>query len=341
MVRRGRCGSSAINRAAADTILRDDGSWTADGFRVDQRIVVAGSADNDDIYTIRAIDAAGTLLTLDPADALDEEPEQPDPLPAPPQATTANIGVYGLATFNENATLEFIDNGADVPDTIRRIGGARDWAMDGFAPGQRIEVQGSMGTMNDRTFTVASIAGAVLTLSPMDVVVPQGPTMNVTIWAVPPRWESVNGNLNLTEYYAVAFDEVNNTVLGGSQDVGTSLQTVTSEVAATLRFATGVDELTDAQETALDDLAIMLDANPSLTVEVGGHTDDVGDADENLRLSLARARVVADYLIGEEIDAARLRVEGYGQTRPVGNNATSAGRTMNRRVELYILPKAV
>ena len=77
---------------------------------------------------------------------------------------------------------------------------------------------------------------------------------------------------------------------------------------------------------------------PQLRVEVAGHTDDRGSHAYNLDLSQRRAQAVLDYFVQMGIDAARLVPKGYGETAPVADNATEAGRAENRRVELRILP---
>lgn len=77
------------------------------------------------------------------------------------------------------------------------------------------------------------------------------------------------------------------------------------------------------------------------TLRVTGHTDSTGARAYNQELSERRARSVADYLATRDIDRARLLVQGMGQDAPVAGNDTAEGRAQNRRVELYILPKAV
>ena len=69
-------------------------------------------------------------------------------------------------------------------------------------------------------------------------------------------------------------------------------------------------------------------------VEVAGHTDSVGTEEYNMGLSLRRAEAVRQYLVGKGIAADRLIVRGYGESRPVADNATAEGRFQNRRVEL-------
>src|SRR5438046_8488542 len=79
---------------------------------------------------------------------------------------------------------------------------------------------------------------------------------------------------------------------------------------------------------------MFLVAASDVTIEVSGHSDSTGSDAFNLTISQQRAQAVANYLIGQGIPATRLRVVGYGATRPVADNATAAGREMNRRVDL-------
>jgi OOP family OmpA-OmpF porin len=80
--------------------------------------------------------------------------------------------------------------------------------------------------------------------------------------------------------------------------------------------------------------------DPSLGMEVAGHTDSFGGSEFNQQLSEARAQSAADWLIENGIDAARIRVVGLGETQPIASNETSAGRASNRRVEFVFGPLA-
>lgn len=86
----------------------------------------------------------------------------------------------------------------------------------------------------------------------------------------------------------------------------------------------------------LDPIANMMINNPSLHIELSGHTDNIGGRDVNVRLSRDRAQSVANYLIDKGIDRYRIEIEGYGFDRPVADNETPEGRALNRRVELTI-----
>ena len=72
-------------------------------------------------------------------------------------------------------------------------------------------------------------------------------------------------------------------------------------------------------------------------VEVAGHTDSIGTDNYNMGLSLRRANAVRDYLISKGIAAENLSAKGYGESQPVADNQTAAGRFKNRRVELVPL----
>jgi outer membrane protein OmpA-like peptidoglycan-associated protein len=86
----------------------------------------------------------------------------------------------------------------------------------------------------------------------------------------------------------------------------------------------------------LDDVAQVLRDYPKIVVEIGGHTDSVGDDRFNQRLSKERADAVFEYLLEAGVAGGRMITRGYGETRPVDTNRTDEGRLNNRRVEFVI-----
>ncbi|MCL2590949.1 MAG: OmpA family protein [Betaproteobacteria bacterium] len=95
------------------------------------------------------------------------------------------------------------------------------------------------------------------------------------------------------------------------------------------------DALRPESSTVLDEVAKLAKANPSWKFEVGGHTDSIGSADYNLKLSDRRAASVVRYLINKGVEAVRLKAKGYGATRPlIADAGDDAARAKNRRVEL-------
>ncbi|MDX2190965.1 MAG: OmpA family protein [Bacteroidota bacterium] len=108
-------------------------------------------------------------------------------------------------------------------------------------------------------------------------------------------------------------------------------------VLRNLFFETNLAVLKPESETELGKLYDLLTENPNMKVEISGHTDDVGTDDYNKKLSLARAKSVADYLIKKGININRLKYKGYGKEKSVADNSTEAGRKLNRRTEFEII----
>ena len=94
--------------------------------------------------------------------------------------------------------------------------------------------------------------------------------------------------------------------------------------------------LTPAGKAKVADAARTLKDNPSIHVEVGGHTDSIGSDAYNQKLSERRAHTVAEELEHDGISASRLTERGYGKRKPIADNKTEAGRARNRRVELVV-----
>jgi outer membrane protein OmpA-like peptidoglycan-associated protein len=87
----------------------------------------------------------------------------------------------------------------------------------------------------------------------------------------------------------------------------------------------------------LDEAIATLKQEGTIAIVAEGHTDSRGTDEYNQALSLRRAKAVRDYLVAGGIDAARIQVEGYGESRPVASNDTDDGRAQNRRTELRVV----
>jgi outer membrane protein OmpA-like peptidoglycan-associated protein len=88
----------------------------------------------------------------------------------------------------------------------------------------------------------------------------------------------------------------------------------------------------------LNEVAQTLVAYPQTYVDVLGHTDSIGSAAYNQRLSEQRAQAVANYLVAQGVNLARIATRGHGYAMPIATNDTEAGRAQNRRVEIKIVP---
>lgn len=87
----------------------------------------------------------------------------------------------------------------------------------------------------------------------------------------------------------------------------------------------------------LDKIVQLLNTNPTLTIEIDGHTDNIGNVKSNISLSNNRAKEVVKYLISKGIATKRLVAKGFGASRPIASNTTESGRAKNRRTELKVL----
>jgi OmpA-OmpF porin, OOP family len=105
-------------------------------------------------------------------------------------------------------------------------------------------------------------------------------------------------------------------------------------VALYINFDTNKATLKPDASATVAQIVKLLSANPALKVTVEGHTDNVGKPADNLQLSSARANTVVGALMTQGIAFDRLEPKGFGQTRPLADNATEDGRAKNRRVEL-------
>ena len=110
-----------------------------------------------------------------------------------------------------------------------------------------------------------------------------------------------------------------------------------SVVLRNIFFETNQYKLKTESITELDKLVQLLNENPTLKIEISGHTDSIGKAPDNLKLSQSRAKAVVDYLISRKIQATRLTSKGLGSARPVSPNKTEEGRALNRRTEMRVV----
>lgn len=103
-----------------------------------------------------------------------------------------------------------------------------------------------------------------------------------------------------------------------------------------IQFANNVYRLPSAGQIELDKLLQVLIENPSLKVAISGHTDTIGKAEDNLKLSTNRASSIVDYLVSKGIAINRLSFTGYGANQPVADNHTEEGRAKNRRTTFTV-----
>jgi outer membrane protein OmpA-like peptidoglycan-associated protein len=113
---------------------------------------------------------------------------------------------------------------------------------------------------------------------------------------------------------------------------------ITGELRGGATFPSGSSKLTPELVGLMPVAAGILARNPTLGMIIEGHTDSVGSDEANLQLSVARAESARVWLIQAGIAAERVLAVGYGETEPIGDNTTAAGRALNRRVEFVLAP---
>jgi outer membrane protein OmpA-like peptidoglycan-associated protein len=144
-------------------------------------------------------------------------------------------------------------------------------------------------------------------------------------------------------YYPV-YEPINVTYERTNVKIYRDLVIVPIEVGQTVRlnnifFETGKSTLKRESFPELDRVIKFMKENSDIRIEIGGHTDNVGKAATNLKLSQTRAKAVATYMTSNGVSSSRIVSKGYGLTKPVASNKTKEGKSQNRRVEFKILDK--
>lgn len=140
-------------------------------------------------------------------------------------------------------------------------------------------------------------------------------------------------------FYSGHFD-FSQKVPDSTYEVNIPLQPLEASASIVLKnifFDTKKYDLQPESLVELEAVVTLLKENPALKIQISGHTDNVGQEKENQVLSNARAVTVINYLMSKGIAPGRLTAKGYGSAKPISDNATDAGRAMNRRTELTVI----
>lgn len=123
----------------------------------------------------------------------------------------------------------------------------------------------------------------------------------------------------------------------GCPEVSEEVKEVMDKALKGVQFETGKDVLLPQSYKSLDEVVRVMMTHQEYKLSIEGHTDNVGNPEDNMKLSMDRATACADYLISKGIAEDRLVVQAFGETRPKALNDTDAGRKINRRVEFNIV----
>ena len=109
-------------------------------------------------------------------------------------------------------------------------------------------------------------------------------------------------------------------------------------IALNILFETGKSAIQQESLPIVDQMFELMKSDATLKISIEGHTDNVGDAGSNKKLSQERAKAVMDALIAKGVDKTRMSFVGWGQEKPVADNRSEEGRAQNRRVEIVKKP---
>lgn len=123
---------------------------------------------------------------------------------------------------------------------------------------------------------------------------------------------------------------------GGCPEIRKETIRAVEKAAKAIFFETGKATIRKSSFNSLDAIAVVLKSDTSLYADIEGHTDNVGEDAANLSLSQRRAQAVMDYVISRGIDVIRLTARGLGASQPIADNATAAGRALNRRTVIKL-----
>lgn len=127
-------------------------------------------------------------------------------------------------------------------------------------------------------------------------------------------------------------------IAGGGRDLYDRLAKDGRVATQGILFASGSDRIRPESTPTLEEIGKMLSDHPQLRIAIEGHTDSDGEETFNQQLSERRSAAVKAYLVGRlSVEASRLQTAGFGESRPVGDNAAPEGKQQNRRVELVRL----
>lgn len=231
-----------------------------------------------------------------------------------------NSDVYRLPLFSTDKTKEVISQ-AVKPDPVIIVEGIVKDAETGKF------LQANIEYVNLTSNSLEGIGRSSVLDGSYKVVLPYGSNYSLTAKLAGYYAENVNVDISQVGEFAVIKKDI-------------LLKPIKAEAVIRLNnifFETAKATLLPTSQSELDGLVQIMNENPSMIIEIRGHTDNVGADDMNKTLSENRAKSVVDYLVSKGIAATRLSSKGFGETSPTATNDTPEGRALNRRVEFRVI----
>ncbi|UXN69823.1 OmpA family protein [Devosia neptuniae] len=272
------------------------------------------------------------------------EPAAETPAPDPEQNPVTTDPAYTFsATRTEGQTVLSgqVPSDADLQALATQTGGSIDalsvapGAPDDFVANAQLGLQ-QLTRLTDGRLNYSADAWALSGTAP-DSVTAEAIKAAIAAAANPAEWTAT---IAIPEPVAVPAVAAPVTPSTGTADVAACVAPLADFSARNaILYQSGAAIITAESEPALDELAADLSACPDAVVHIEGHTDADGDEASNLALSVARAEAVIAALITRGVNPDRLYAVGYGEASPIADNETPAGKRLNRRIVVTVLPE--
>jgi OOP family OmpA-OmpF porin len=348
-------GLALLQRLSEGKIELQGSAWTLTGAAKSPEDKAAIEAE----FTSKQLAAAGwsmaiaapavTVATAAPvvtptAPEPPPEPAAEAPAPDPEQSPVTIDPAYTFsATRAEGQTVLSgqVPSDADLQALATQTGGSIDalsvapGAPDDFVANAQLGLQ-QLTRLTDGRLNYSADAWTLSGTAP-DSVTAEAIKAAIAAAANPAEWTAT---IAIPEPVAVPAVAVPATPSTGTADVAACVAPLADFSARNaILYQSGAAIITAESEPALDELAADLSACPDAVVHIEGHTDADGDEASNLALSVARAEAVIAALITRGVNPDRLYAVGYGESSPIADNETPAGKRLNRRIVVTVLPE--
>lgn len=350
-----QAGLALLQRLSEGKVELQGSAWTLTGTAKSPEDKAAMEAE----FTSKQLAAAGwsmaiaapavTVATAAPvvtptAPEPPPEPAAEAPAPDPEQSPVTIDPAYTFsATRAEGQTVLSgqVPSDADLQALATQTGGSIDalsvapGAPDDFVANAQLGLQ-QLTRLTDGRLNYSANAWTLSGTAP-DSVTADAIKTAIAAAANPAEWTAT---IAIPEPVAVPAVAAPATPSTGTADVAACVAPLADFSARNaILYQSGAAIITAESEPALDELAADLSACPDAVVHIEGHTDADGDEASNLALSVARAEAVIAALITRGVNPDRLYAVGYGESSPIADNETPAGKRLNRRIVVTVLPE--
>lgn len=250
------------------------------------------------------------------------------------------VNIIEAASLNTSFVLNPPDKLAPLPGSKPGSSGQSDQPMTVQLPGQdepEIVATGSTTSSYEAPAGMSNVAFDTLYVNALKQagwdIVENSQSMNQTDVAITAHYTKNDRNIWSNIHYGGGEYTIE-TADAGAQKLAAQLAKNCHVPVYGILFDFNKATLRPDSEGALNKVKQLFASDPNLKLVVEGHTDNVGGAASNQKLSEARAASVVSWLTAHGVPAARVSAKGYGLTKPVASNEDAAGRAKNRRVEL-------